>query len=326
MKAFLFALDQGPEQQVKGTSTPFLLLEGRPLLLFVLVALDRVRDIDQITIVGPQKKIMQVLEMSLLSGLLFSKKVLVQEQKEGLVENFLSASESSPQKDREEKDPLKLVPSDRPALFLPGDIPLVTTAEIETFIAGSDTGKYDVTMGITSEASLRPFYSDENQPGIKKSYFALKGATFRFNNLYLFRPQQMAQRIIHQKSKEDRQSIANDPPEDHKKEDWSRALPFYISDLIDTSLNQTVRNKIDACFQKEMSLEQLEKSLLYTMNLKIKFIERWKGAGALNIDDRSSYEAISARINDWRNYLAGLNQNKEGELLCPISGDTCQSE
>ena len=88
MNAFILAGDRGRSRQVGGMNKAFLLLEGRPVLLYVLMALDRVRGIDQVYVVGPRKEIMGVIEKALPDAL-FSKKIEVLEQKNSLLENIL---------------------------------------------------------------------------------------------------------------------------------------------------------------------------------------------------------------------------------------------
>ncbi|MFQ5597513.1 MAG: hypothetical protein ACE5GK_05625 [Nitrospiria bacterium] len=325
MKAFVSVLDQVPDRHVNGVSTPFLSLKGQPLLLYVLVALDRVRPVEEIIVVGPQKRIMQVLEGALHSGVLFSKSIRVHGQNGTRIENMFSAYAESFSSGPASEDPLNLVSEEAPALFLPADIPLVTTAEIESFIAASDMTRYDYTMGISSEAALRPFYPNAHQPGIKKPYIALQDMTFRPNNLHLLRPFRVAERNPLKGLNVKPLGHSEDGGKRLEKGNWVKDLPFYFQELLIGGLDPKDIAQAANLIGKDRPLGALEAYFSRKLNIAFKMIEKWRGGGALNIDDEAAYRSVSLRLDEWRAYFLSLNRNEKGEDLCPVSGDPCQS-
>ncbi|MDC4226920.1 MAG: NTP transferase domain-containing protein [Candidatus Manganitrophus sp.] len=80
MDAFVLAGDRGASHQILGMNKALLHLEGYPLFIHVLKALDGVPEIARIFIIGPQKKMMEEIERA-LPYTLFVKKIEVLEQK-----------------------------------------------------------------------------------------------------------------------------------------------------------------------------------------------------------------------------------------------------
>jgi len=317
MKAIVFATDDlDTGYRMNGNSSSFFILQGKPILLFVLVALDQLEEIDEIVVVGAPSKIMRVLEMALFE-VPFSKKVTVCPQKEGFSENLQSATNGNLQ---QESDPLQVLSKDEAVLCLPGNIPLVTTAEIESFLAASDMESYDYCIGITEESVLRAFYPEGAKAGIKKPYIQVKERFFRLNNLHLIRPLKMnriAQEFLKNPTKENGISSVE-----------SDLLPAYMASFFGGLMRRAdqAQKQVLSLSRPDSSIEVLEKSLSDITQLKLKFVGRWKGAAALNIDDAACYQSISERIDDWRTLLADLNQTEEGKKQCPTSGLACKSE
>ncbi len=312
MKAIVFATDQvASDYRIKGLSSPFFNLQGRPILLYVLVALDQLADIEEVVIIGPPSQIMSVLEAALFE-VPFSKKITVLPQKGQLLEDLQSAISGGLQ---QAPDPLQVLPPDEAVLCLPGNIPLITTAEIEAFLATSDMDCYDYCIGITEENALLAFYPEGEKSGIKKSTIQLKDKRFRLNNLHLIRPLKIGR--VAQGESSGKSATASG---------WPSALPPYMASLFDDLLSKTGQEKILGLSPQDSTIEIFEDRLSDIFQLKLRFTGRWKGGAALNIDDEACYQAISERIDDWRTLIADLNQTEEGKKKCPTSGLACKSE
>lgn len=314
MKAIVFATDQScSDYRINGVSSPFFSLQGKPILLYVLVALDQLAEIEEIVLVGPPAQLMSVLEAALFE-VPFSKKVTVLPQKGQLLADLQLAinGESEPG-----SDPLQVLPKDEAVLCLPGDIPLITTAEIEAFIAASDMSLYDYCVGITEEDALRGFYPENEKPGIKRPMIQLKDKGFRLNNLHLIQTSTIGNLL-------ERQSGALSKSEMSAPK--TNIFPPYMVAIFEALLNKTAQESVLSASYQDNSIASLEAHLSEMSQLKLKFTGRWKGGAALNIDDASSYQAILERIDDWRTLTADLNQTAEGKKQCPTSGDACKSE
>lgn len=312
MKALVLATDHlGPDYRINGLSSSFFNLQGRPVLLYVLVALDQLSDIDEIVIVGPPPQIMRVLEAALFE-IPFSKKINVLPQKGDFLEDLQAAISEAPQ---QAPDPLQVLPTDEETILcLPGNIPLITTAEIEAFLATSDMTAYDYCIGITEEDALRAFYPEGEKSGIKKPVIQLNDKSFRLNNLHLFYPSHISQIL---------QNRSGNSSEIGMPDAVANALPAYMAAFFCDLFGQTDQKPV---LSQDSSIEMLEKHLSRISQLKLKFTGRWKGGAALNIDDETSFQAVSERIDDWRTLTEDLNQTEEGKKQCPTSGLACKSE
>lgn len=187
MDAFVLAGDRGASHQILETNKAFLKLEGYPLFIHVLKALDGVPEIARIYIIGPQKKMMEEIERA-LPYTLFMKKIEVLEQKNSLIENILAAYSHSLPGYQDGVDIHQLKHDDPPGLFLPADIPLITSSEIQEFLSKSDMNRFDYCLGVTPEEALIPFYPKADQPGMKMPYVYTRDQAYRLNNLHLARP------------------------------------------------------------------------------------------------------------------------------------------
>ncbi len=314
MKAIVFATDHlNSDYRLNGLSSSFLNLQGRPILLYVLVALNQLSDIDEIAIVGPPSQIMRVLEAALFE-VPFSKKITVLPQKKQLLEDLQSAICGEAQ---QAPDPLQVLPTDEAVLCLPGNIPLITTAEIEAFLADSDMTSYDYCIGITEENALRAFYPEGEKSGIKNPCIQVQNKSFRLNNLHLLYPSRIS-RVVQEQPNASKNGIGS----------GSSTLPLYISALLGGGLRKSdqAHELVLSLSHQNSSIEMLEDCLSEISQIKLKFTGRWKGGAALNINDEASFQAVSERIDDWRILTEDLNQTEEGKKQCPTSGLACKSE
>ncbi|HZR47878.1 MAG TPA: nucleotidyltransferase family protein [Candidatus Manganitrophaceae bacterium] len=326
MNAFVLAGDRGERRQVGGMNKALLTLEGRPLIIHVLSALDQARGVDRIYVIGPQKEIMGAIEQA-LPYVLFTKKIEVLPQKENLVENILSAYASSLPGYRKGSDPRQLPNADEPGLFLPADIPLVTAAEIDAFISACDMEKYDYCLGVTSESALRPFYPSKGRPGIKMPYLYLKDQVYRMNNLHLARPYRigMADAVQemydhrHQRYTGNRFRIAY---RILKSPHGPSGLVFYLLAQGGVFFMNAGLPSIASFFRKRLPAEAVEKEASTFLQTRFKAVETRIGGAALDVDDEKAYRAISHRFREWKRYLAGFDEKSDGPL-CPGDGAVC---
>jgi hypothetical protein len=82
---------------------------------------------------------------------------------------------------------------------MPGDIPLATPYELDAFVAGCDLTRYDYCLGLSTAETLRAYYPQAGQPGIRMAYFALRDLHVRQNNLHLVKPLRLGNRHYIQK-------------------------------------------------------------------------------------------------------------------------------
>ena len=315
MNAILFAGDRKAALPLNGINKAFLLLEGWPLFIHVLTALSQAPSIETVYIIGPRKAIMESLEKALLA-FLFTKKIEVLEQKESLFANIIQAYEHA----------FGSQSHTPPALFLPSDIPFVTSEEIEAFIAMSDMNQYDYCLGVTSAEHLKRFYPKAEEPGIKMPYLYLRDHIYRMNNLHIAR-------LSCQAAVSTIQTIYNHR---HQNNIWNRIgmvatllkadharllLFFYILAQGAVLFSRVGFHRIASLFRKPLFLNQVEKEMSALLQMRFRAIETNVGGAALDIDDEASYKIMALRFRKWHEALMPQQAEQSHETACPFQGE-----
>ncbi|MEK7703044.1 MAG: nucleotidyltransferase family protein [Nitrospirota bacterium] len=328
MNAILFAGDQ-KAVYLHGVNKAFLPLEGVPLFIHVLSALNQAPSIETVYIIGPRKQIMNELEKA-LPFFLFAKKIKVLEQKETLFENIMSAYAEASSGVGSATFQFGL--NAPPVLFLPADIPLVTGNEIESFILTSDMDQYDYCMAVTSAEHLKQFYpkpgvgehlARAKEPGIKMPYLYLKDETYRISNLHIARLSyskalSMIQTIYthrHQKNILNRIGMFFVLLKtDHAK----RLLWFYLLAQGAALSSRFGLSLIATLFRKSLQLGRVEKEVSSLLGMRFKSIELNCGGAALDIDDEATYQTINLVFNQWHAKLLQEIPEESTKAHCPF--------
>ncbi len=304
MNAIMLAGDRKAALPFCGINKAFLLLEGWPLFIHVLTALNQSPSIETIYIVGPRKAIMEAVEKALVD-FLFTKKIEVLEQRDDLLENSVYAYEYA-----------FSCRTGPPALFLPADIPLVTAEEIEAFIANSDMNQYDYCMGVTSDEHLKQFYP--------MPYLYLKNKVYRMNNLHIARlPSQTGESML--------QTIYNHR---RQKNIWNRVgmisalgharplLVLYVLAQCAVLLSRFGLHSMAKFFRKSLLLDCVEKEISSLLDMRFKAIETNVGGAALDIDDEATYKTITSHFRKWHEALMPKQTEPVQVQACPFQ-DKC---
>ncbi len=326
MDAILLAGDLGANCKIFGKNKAFLVLEGRPLFLYVLMAVDMARDIDRIYVIGPQRELMAAIEAA-LPTMPFTKKIEVLEQKESLLSNALYAYDYALRRNSPGASaPGASVSSLPPALFLPADIPLLTASEIDAFISGSDMENYDYCMGVTSDRLLAKFYPAMGRPGVKMAYLYLKERTYRISNLHLVRPYSVgARRSIqtmyenrHQRYFGNRMRMAR---EILQTPGWARGLFLYLFAQGATFFSHIRLHPLSLFFRYFLSMDLVERGTSDFLKTRFRMVETAIGGSALDIDDASTYQTVALLFKQWRISLSQFDKTREA--FCPMKSEVC---
>lgn len=191
LDAVVLAGDRDAYKPVRGENKALLEIEGEPVLVYVVSALQRCRYVSRVFVVGPRKRIREALER-MSAGRTWQKEVILVEQWKTLLENawntFLATLPSrGPDGEPLSEETLRSRYEGKAVLFLGADMPLLTHYELEEFIEGCEMDRYDYVLGMTSEEHLKPFYPAKGLPGIRLTYFHFKDSRERQNNLHLIR-------------------------------------------------------------------------------------------------------------------------------------------
>jgi len=184
--ALILAGDRKGAKLLYGTNKAFLYLQGKPLISYVVSALDEAKEISKIHIVGPVDRLKEVL-----SELSTQKPVNFIPQGENIFENiWYGALSTFPEYERgADWSHLKELPEkDKLVLVAPSDIPLLEPIEVDKFIQTAPSKEFDMIYGITRKEMLIPFAPKNGDPGISFHYFVMKDIIFRQSNIFLLRP------------------------------------------------------------------------------------------------------------------------------------------
>jgi GTP:adenosylcobinamide-phosphate guanylyltransferase len=318
--AIILAGDKRASRNIMGENKTLLTINGRPVLSYVLSAVLDSKYIRNIFIVGPKERIEKALKSDLAK--IKDRKVTVLEQWENLIENAWNGFLHSIDGYKKGIDPdtyLNTPVQEITALALSGDMPLLTSYEIDEFIENAEPDKYDYIAGITPDYSLIPYYPKENKPGIKHSYFHAKDLKWRQNNLHLGKMLKVKNKIYIQKMYEYR----------HQKE-WKDIIKLAITVL------KTEKGTYKAIYQfailqscmffsnrgmvwvsdkirKFVTLSSIEKTVGSILGTTAKTSITHYGGAALDIDSDEELEAIKSNFDEWTAYQQDLYNSKKGE-------------
>ena len=189
--------DTGASRQVYGTNKALLKINGIPLFIYVLKALEKAERVDRICIIGPKENITRAIEnhQHLLED---KKEIIALEQDRTLFSNaWKSFLYLYPE--FQESNSITSSQSEKAVLYIPGDIPLTTSFEIDTFLNLCEIDRYDYFLGFTPAESLSYFYPQKGTPGIISNYYHTKEGKYRQNNLHLAKPLKVKNREYIQK-------------------------------------------------------------------------------------------------------------------------------
>ncbi len=310
MDAVVLAGDRGKTRKVLGAEKAFLTLAGRPLLRHVLAALDGARSIDRVYVIGPKERLESVLA-------LFPERTkpwVVLEQQETLLANALSAYDSTladeaRRGDRPSSQPRATETDSPPALFVPADVPLLTSLEVEAFIARSDMNRADYCIGMTREEALARFYPETDRPGVRMAYLHTKEGAYRMNNLHLVRPRkvgaadriQTAYNLRHQReignTLQTLRNIIRGIP-------LSQGLLLYALARCAVWFSKSGIGPLLAACRNRLSVAAVEQLLSRLLQTRVSIVETPFGGGAIDIDDDATYATLTSRHAEWYKWLS----------------------
>lgn len=184
--ALVLCGDRKGARLVYGANKAFLRLRGKPLVSYVLSALDRAEEVKAIHLIGPSARLQE-----LLSEFKYEKQIFYIEQGDNIFQNiWYGALHTFPEYKRgaDYKTLSHLENADKIILTTTCDMPLLEPVEIDTFIRGAPVKDYDLIFGITRKEMLMPFLQGLNQPGFNFAYFCFREIIFRHANIFLLRP------------------------------------------------------------------------------------------------------------------------------------------
>jgi GTP:adenosylcobinamide-phosphate guanylyltransferase len=188
----LAGTDSNPRRMIQGQNKAFLTIGGRPLVREVVEALLAADAIGDVYVVGPRDRLDEALGD-------FSEHVTRVQQRGKMLANAWEAIRASEARERERSGTTN---PHRPLLVVSSDIPLITPAAVDDFVArcaaeDSDfEGGYAMLCGVADESSLKNYYPADGKPGIVRPYVNFRDSRQRLANIYVGRPRLLTNQAL----------------------------------------------------------------------------------------------------------------------------------
>ncbi len=192
--AIVAAGDGKASKAVCGESKVYLEVAGQPMVARVVAALQQVPEVSEVWVVGNAERLEATLSAESLQRKL-TKPLVVVPQYRNLLENaWQTYRRMLPGAGVAGRDPANDAEADLRVLYLSADLPLLVPQEISAFIRTAAEADCDYGLGLSTEASMTPFYPRAGRPGIQMAYFNTAEDRLRQNNLHLVRPARLGRR------------------------------------------------------------------------------------------------------------------------------------
>jgi GTP:adenosylcobinamide-phosphate guanylyltransferase len=295
----LSGTDSNPKRKIQGRNKAFLEVGGEVLVRRVVEALLGASSIGLVFVVGPSEALRNTLV-----GL--SEEVVIVEQVGKMLANTwaaIHASEARCLTGQNSVDP------ERPFLFISCDLPLISAAAVDDFVArcmqaeNTTQTRYSMLCGVAEEASLSRYYPHDGKPGIKRPYVHFSQELLRLANIYVARPRKLSHQdflqtgFSYRKAKDWRNVMSLVRSYLGRSGGWKAA---WLTLRLQATLMASRRGvKLYRMLRKGNTLERVEGGIGAILGGTIKLIITPYGGFSLDVDDDEDYWVISQCFNEW---------------------------
>jgi GTP:adenosylcobinamide-phosphate guanylyltransferase len=313
----LLAGDTGASRMVCNTNKSFLTINGIPLLLYVLRALEKAERVNRICVIGPQERMAKILGEH-HDFLKHTKEVTLCEQGESLFANawkaFLHLNPEVEKIDEDENGP-----SEKAVLYVSGDIPLVTPFEIDTFISLCDTNHHDYFLGIAPAENLKYFYPQKGKPGITTNFFHIKEGRYRQNNFQLVKPLKVTnrnyvQKVYDYRYQRDLRNILKLACEFLKHHVGLEGFMCYALLHWHQFLSQIHLNPLTLPTRALLPLSFIDKCIARVLGTRFTTTITPCVGAVLDVDNERDYKTMCAMFSSWEHYLKEREEAVKAEI------------
>lgn len=301
--AIVMAGDRGAARTVYGESKVYLDIAGRPLVGHVVATLQRVPDVSSVWVVGDAARLEAVFAEAGLRDEL-CKPLHVVDQFENLYENaWQTYRRTLPGAPAEGRDPESDADRDHQVLYLSGDLPFATPQEISELIRSAQAMGCDFGIGMSAEPSLELFHPVAGAPdpsGVEVTYFNLREARLKQNNLHLTKPARILNRhyiqdmYLHRKQREIG-SMTGMAWRLLTVENGGGTLAFFYGVLHLAGLfDRWHWRRLADWARRIVSVARAERALSRLMKTEARFVITEAGGCAIDVDTEEEYDAIRA--------------------------------
>jgi hypothetical protein len=296
--AIVMAGDRGAARAVCGESKVFLELAGRPLVAHVVDALQRVPEVASVWVVGDAVRLDAALgDQDFRGGL--RKPLHIVEQFDNIYENawqmYRRALPDAPPAGR---DPASDADLDFQVLYLSGDLPFATPQEISEFVREARATGCEYGIGMSPETALALFHPTAQHRGVEVTYFNLREARLKQNNLHLAKPARIRNRHYiqdmyeHRKQREIGSMISLAWRLLRAREGTLSIALFYAVLHIAGLLDRWRLRLLADWVRRYVSVGRVERALSRLMGTSIRLVVVETGGCAIDVDTEEEYEAI----------------------------------
>jgi len=300
--ALLLCGDKGASRPVGGDSKAFLAIEGDPLFLHVLRALDRASRVGRVFVIGDKERLDAVLSEK---GGALTKAVVTLEQWGDLASNawngFLATLDGyEPGMENTDEDM-----RDRVVFGMASDSPLVSSAEVDEFFDRADMDRYDYVVGLTPERAMSRYYPAPGRPGIKMAYLHLREGLFRINNMHMARPFAFAnrgpiQKLYRSRYQKKLRNIAR-----LARDIWgerrimSHLWLYFLMQMSMWLTNMGLRGAGDMV-RRRAPIDAVTGAMGDILGLRVGYAVTERGGAALDIDNDGDYNTMRTMFAEWK--------------------------
>jgi len=303
--AVVAAGDRRAAKAIYGESKPYVQLDGRPLVAYVVAALQAVPEIGEVWVVGDAGRLEAVFSDPREQPRL-AKPLHVVPQFRNLYENaWETYRRLLPGAGPEGRDP---DPTDEllPVLYLSADLPFATPEEISAFVRQSLAADCDYAVGLCTEESMADFYpSAPGQPGIRMAYFNLREGRFRQSNLHLVRPARLGNRHYiedmyeHRYQREFGSMLALGWRLLRIEEGGPSVLYYFVLMHCAGVADRRGWRRLADWLRNRIPMARVEKGIGGLLRTRLRFIVTEGGGCAVDLDNEEDFEAAKARLREW---------------------------
>jgi len=291
--------------QIEGTHKAFLPLQGKPLIHWVVSALDRCRAIRSMTIVGPVEKFAAALQ-----GVRTEKPVRFLQQGENIFDNLWRGALSTFPEYRHgmTADDLRHSPqADKPVTIITCDVPLLEPVEVDHFLDTAPLDRGDIVFGVTRQEILAPFEPQEGKPGIAYIYFCVREGLIRHSNIMTMRPLKLSRLMEKQipliyRFRYQRYFRNVIPLMVEFLRFYRAPQAIYYFLLLQAAKNFNRHGWLGARdrVRRSLPLPQLERQFSNVIQTRFVAHETLGPGPTLDVDDEDSYRAFVENFDEWK--------------------------
>ena len=299
----LLAGDRRGAKSVFGKNKAFLEVKGIPSFIRVITALQKVKAVNEIRVVGPADEIRTLLEKhaDAWSG---PKNVKVLPQKDNIIENVWTAFiDSLP--DYQEGKEAPAEQKEKAVLVVAGDVPLLIPDEINEFISNCDTSRFDYYVGVVSDKTLSFFAPKKGRVGgVRLAFLPMKEINCRINNLHLLKPFKISNKYRIEDMYEHRyqrklRNVLIFFLKIVRLEGVKSAALFYIAIQATLFFQRIGMIYISKMISSFLTIARFESIVGRILGTKISIAETTCGGAVLDIDSEADFKVINERFEEW---------------------------